>query len=195
MTRSRFALATLFAFPVITPTAPAAPVPAHLRPAELPFYYPTRVGTRWAYQEGTERWSVSIFRVTEKDGTKVLSRMGVGRGCGSPLGKMVVTQGKVTEAGPDARVPSRTLLVLPLRVGATWEAQGWAATVRGVEKVTVPAGTYDAIRVEEVSRSPGRVVTVTSWYARGVGLVKRVRKTADGEESVRVLKSFQPGRE
>lgn len=69
---------------------------------------------------------------------------------------------------------------------------GWAVyTAFGPEVVEVPAGRFAAIRVEQES-SPfaDKAVKSTSWYAPGVGLVKKVHP--DG--SAQVLKSFTPGR-
>lgn len=192
---SRSILAFAAAVLLLPVGSSAAPVPTHLMPPELPIDFPTRVGTQWDYREGKHRWSISVVSVAEKDGAKVLSRMGRANGCGSPRGDVVVSPARVTEAGPDRRAAPRTLLVLPLRVGRKWEDQGWTTTVRGVEKVMVPAGEYEAVRVDEVAHSPDGVVTVTSWYARGVGLVKRVQRAGGGEESVRVLHRFRLGRE
>jgi len=60
----------------------------------------------------------------------------------------------VFAAGETARVGEDTL-----RVG-------------GADRVTVPAGEFEAIRVERVDAAGA--VAATLWYARGVGLVKRV---------------------
>jgi hypothetical protein len=192
---SHLALAFAAAVVLLPVGSSAAPLPTHLMPPDLPFTFPTRAGTSWDYREGRDRWHVGVVRVTERDGAKVLSRSMKSGMCGSPTGNLVVSADRVTEAAPGSRAASRTLLVLPLRVGATWEDQGWAATVCGSERVTVPAGDYHAIRVEEVMRVTDGEVTVTSWYASGVGLVKRVRKSVLGGESVRVLYQFRPGRE
>lgn len=61
-------------------------------------------------------------------------------------------------------------------------------TAAGFEKVTVPAGTFEAVKVEgeEVG------TRTTSWYAPGVGLVKRVTALRDGD-TICVLHAFTPG--
>jgi hypothetical protein len=95
--------------------------------------------------------------------------------------------------------PPACLLKLPFKDGAKWEydipAQpgglvGVKATntAFGPEEVTVPAGKYMAIRVEQRSTTTnGTEVTTTFWYAREVGLVKMANA-----DVVQELKSFTP---
>jgi hypothetical protein len=105
------------------------------------------------------------------------------------------------------------LLKLPHREGQTWGRPDNTATVGGVfmtkdrpdntatlwmadwvsahgpERVKVPAGVFDCIRVEyreSQSHNPWQ----TEWYARGVG---RVRRAVDDTHIV--LKSFTPGKD
>ena len=71
----------------------------------------------------------------------------------------------------------------------------------GVESVTVPAGTFDAMRVDcqtnmnitiTMANTPVTTAlkfTTTSWYAENVGAVKTA-KTGDGENSVIELTSY-----
>ena len=74
-------------------------------------------------------------------------------------------------------------------------AGGMTRTVGGSEDVTVPAGTYRAVRVV-ASRADGGREAVVHWYAAGVGEVKRVVRAADGTETVRrALAAFAPGKE
>jgi len=58
-------------------------------------------------------------------------------------------------------------------------------TVRygGAEKITVPAGQFDALRVERVD-ADGKLAS-TAWYSRGVGLIKRVTAAGAVEELTR----------
>ena len=66
------------------------------------------------------------------------------------------------------------------------------STVLGVQKVTVPAGTFQALAVRTVMTQPGFPFgsgTRTSWFAAGRGLVKLVFKHGDGSVStVELLK-------
>jgi hypothetical protein len=71
--------------------------------------------------------------------------------------------------------------------------------------VTVPAGTFEAIRVEwwiTLPASHDPILVRTEWYSQRVGLVKRTEALLD-ERTVqkdstpakeRVLKSFTPGK-
>ena len=59
---------------------------------------------------------------------------------------------------------------------------------RGPEEIEVPAGKLKALRVR--AHEGG---TLTSWYAPGVGAIKRVQKLGHQKETAaRLLKSFRP---
>lgn len=88
------------------------------------------------------------------------------------------------------------MLKLPSKAGDTWadddpEEVG-SNTVREIEKVKVPAGTFDVVRVDsEYTRGKKSENMKNSfWYARGVGVVK-----STGRGYTWVLKSFTPGKE
>jgi hypothetical protein len=60
------------------------------------------------------------------------------------------------------------------------------STVLGLQKVTVPAGTFSAVAVRSQLKQPGYPYgsgTRTSWFAPGKGLVKLVFDHADGSVS------------
>ena len=63
-------------------------------------------------------------------------------------------------------------------------------TARRPERVEVPAGKFDAERVDRVceNRLDGTRGWSTSWYARGVGLVKSVNSSG----ASLVLNKFTP---
>jgi hypothetical protein len=90
------------------------------------------------------------------------------------------------------------LLKLPAKAGDEWEVRSTrnevefklTATVRKVEKVKVPAGTFEAVPVVLEGTVGGRTITATQWYAPGVGLVK----VNQGETTIEELKSFTPGK-
>jgi len=73
------------------------------------------------------------------------------------------------------------VLMLPPRQGETWAdpyfPDATLTTAAVGERVTVPAGTFSCVRVEQVYEAPieggGTVVETTkTWFARGVGVVK-----------------------
>ena len=64
--------------------------------------------------------------------------------------------------------------------------------VYGPERVVVPAGRFEALRVESETPYDGATMRRVTWYARGVGPVRRVLR-AGRAELVEVLTEFQPG--
>lgn len=114
---------------------------------------------------------------------------------------------------------SGTTLPANLDIGSTWsqeityegvqEAGGMnlnsvntattSCTATGRESVTVPAGTFDAVKADcnnsiSISISGGEPIllqmTSTSWYAQGVGMVKTV-SSGSGFDSTILLQSYQ----
>lgn len=64
-------------------------------------------------------------------------------------------------------------LHMPLNAGERWEEENWLAKVRGTEKVTVPAGTFDAIRVEVIGTYQQAYTNVGDyWIVPGLGIVQ-----------------------
>jgi len=67
-----------------------------------------------------------------------------------------------------------------MEAGSTWmESMGTTYNVfytsLGVESVTVPAGTFDAVKVKvDINHAPG--FNLFQWYAKGIGLVKTYRE-------------------
>lgn len=185
---SRFAAVLFAAFAL--PPAAAAPVPRHLMTTPAAAYHPTRPGTTWVYEDGTtlvvsaveERGDAKVVSVTFDDGRRYhvvelsAARMARTAGVGGPLD------------------PPYVLLRSPVSAGDSWAVEApdlsGTKTVGGVEAVTVPAGRFQAVRVETDYTSGGRRQKNTAWYAPGVGLVKAVN---DGT-STWVLKSFTPGK-
>jgi hypothetical protein len=101
------------------------------------------------------------------------------------------------------RASPRPDLRLPAKVGDTWtweqEEPGFAPakltwTIAKWEEVEVPAGKFQALRVDSKLESPRTpTLTGTYWYAPGIGVVKSVLNTSTGEQTT-VLKSFTPGK-
>ena len=77
----------------------------------------------------------------------------------------------------------------PSRDFSTFGVNG-SAKVIGIQKVKVPAGTFDALVVQASMSQPGFKFgsgTRTSWFAAGKGLVKLVFRHRDGSVSTVVL--------
>lgn len=85
------------------------------------------------------------------------------------------------------------LLRVPLEVGNTWVHpfnDQWRWTITGVgQTVSVAAGVFeDCVIVEDVIRESGQPDdAVTSWYARGVGLVREEHHRGDTLEDQQEL--------
>jgi hypothetical protein len=180
----------------------AAPVPK-AKAAEL--YFPTVEGTKWVQRNSRGKEVIdetyTVTKVEEKDGvylvtttrdtqthTREVSDKGV-----------VVMLDTVAEKGVRVQV-----LKLPVKEGDTWtfdlkETGGGIAwtttyTVGKAEEVTVAAGKYTALPVLAETAVNGRVQTkVTTWFAEGVGEVKKTSVGSNGEW-VTELKEFTPGK-
>lgn len=182
----------LVALVVLAP-AVAAPVPK----AAPPLYYPTVVGTKWVITSGKERKSFAITASEEKDGETVVTiESDTGINSRMVEEKRLVSKDGVFGIGePDKRV---VFLKLPAKKGDKWVMDGQDAPgqsgvvgVTGeVEKVKVPAGEFDALRVDAEVRWMGKVTQrSTHWFAVGYGAVKK-----DVNGDVWVMESFEKGK-
>ncbi len=185
----------------VAPAAPVAPPPR-----EVLLYFPTTIGAKWVYVWRSERWKDK--EVTETvvaveagaDGTELVT---VGQievdGRTYPTEKVEVSDKGMYWAANLTGVGGFPYpwcqLKLPQRTGQNWKMLPWDDTMlvdRGVERIQVPAGEFDAVRVEQmVPRYPTAPVQ-TWWYARGVGKVKATQ--GDGRYLTIVLKSFSAGK-
>ncbi|MBY0460989.1 MAG: DUF3108 domain-containing protein, partial [Gemmataceae bacterium] len=99
-----------------------------------------------------------------------------------------------TQSAGTVMDPPLALVRTPFRAGDTWafNTAGLDGTkkVLGVEAVKVPAGTFDAVRIETDYTTGGVRRKSEAWYAPGVGLIKL---TEDGRDTM-LLKSFTPGK-
>jgi hypothetical protein len=191
---------------VEAPVACAAPVPPDRR---APLYFPTAVGATWVYQlnDGREYTDV-VTAVDHEQGHATVSVSVIG-----PDGKLHPSYRNVVSARGILRVEGIGIkkdrpewrLKLPYTVDEVWETGGeWdeyrlfqsqrsTHTSAGGEVVSVPAGTFKALRVTtKHDRIPGCMLgptpPSTCWYAPGVGVVKITM-----DKTVWVLKSFEPG--
>lgn len=116
---------------------------------------------------------------------------------GLMVGKTIDYGGQSTVMNPPQKILSRTL--------ATGESWDWKASrapvtmhvsVVGPGKVTVPAGTFDAIEVLHVlnlqEEGSTFVVRQTRWFVPGVGYVKQSTETRMGDRMVaRILLTLE----
>jgi len=172
-------------------------------------YLPTTVGSKWSYQyrgyaedpTGSELVNV-VTAVSKQDGMTVVSIAQVNDG---KLGNCSVPTAESRDGlragyfSGENFVGCAWLLKLPAVAGTEWRehhdgmneplVREWYV-IRRWERITVPAGKFDAERVDvtKVDRDGTRGEQFF-WYARGVGLVKSVY----GSGQSLVLNSFTPG--
>ena len=201
----RLLIAISCLIPVIT--LGAAPIPKDAKKPVL--YFPTKVGAKWVYEfEDGTTYTEAVTKVQKgKDGGFRVTAGKVRDEVALALDLYEVSDKGLflLEAGKAAFDPPMSYINLSQKVGVKWENK---STLLGdivdhgtrriveIEKVEVPAGKFDAIRIE--NQPPATVgqkaeqVTHTYWYAPDVGLVKLSSTKKDVN---RVLKSFTPGKD
>lgn len=110
--------------------------------------------------DGTER-EVSVSPTT----TGAVIRVGPGGG----MDVLREGTGVVFRSGPESWAE---LIRDGARPGDSWESGGTRVRFDGWDRISVPAGTFDAARVRAVSGPAPLEVVQTWWFARGVGLVR-----------------------
>jgi len=91
-------------------------------------------------------------------------------------------------------------LMNPLKTGATWDYKGkmggqdWVQSwkVVGPEKVTVPAGTFEAMKVESTSEVSASKTDYTFWYVDRVGTVRVTTKVSGMTTDMQLVKYVFP---
>jgi uncharacterized protein DUF3108 len=175
-----------------------------------PDYFPLRAGDWWKYQSTTADGKQSEFT------TKVLSAEKQSDGStlyqveiqsafkpihewySKPTGAVVWHREAYTsnEAMKVTFDPVRQYLKNPPATGATWSWKGKGMMgvdidesnqVIGSEAIEVPAGKFQAMKVESKVNQGGTLVTKTYWYANWVGLVKSMTDTGSVKSSSQLV--------
>jgi len=184
----------------------AAPVPKDV-PNRETYYYPIKVGTKWVYDCQGDDIILVVTEVKDIKGGKqvTVERRDLAETIAQEVME-VSGSGLVQVAGPGGESdPPAVILRVPFRAGDKWKFKWEESRVRagnegthtvvGVEKVKVPAGTFEAVRVDtdvtSVTRGEATRGKVSNWYAPNIGMVKREN---DGTATW-VLKSFTPPKE
>lgn len=168
-----------------------APPPMPPAPATMPIaglealevepceWQPLRTGARWSYRHtasGTETTS-SVRVLEELRGVSAgvyRVEYDLGRGVRAvrllaPAGDRVLSRPDQAPAGTIWRVEGVFAAGVSVSEGSGDAAR--AVRFAGKERVEVPAGVFEAVRVERLR--PDGVAESVSWHAPGVGLVKR----------------------
>jgi hypothetical protein len=192
----------MLAFLISLAHALAAPIPEAAKKPVL--YFPVQKGARWVYVwSGGSRKTEEVVEVVTavedgKDGAKLITVARVGRD-EKPFpfqiyevsNRGLFWKKNLVGASFD---PPTCALKLPHKSGQTWRLSdpnslNTRLTALGPEKVEVPAGEFECIRVEQRDdRSPDP--TQTRWYAPGIGQVQ----VRSGDLLI-VLKSFTAGKD
>lgn len=175
-----------------------------------PDYFPLRVGDLWKYRSTTADGKQSEFTI------KVLSEEKQGDGTNLYLVETLTTFQPIHDwySKPNGQVlmhriafpnnealkadyqPVKLYLKNPLSVGASWEWKGKgmmgvdieeSSRVTGVEEVEVPAGKFQAMKVETKVIQGGTPVTKTYWFANWVGMVKSMTDTGSVKSTTELL--------
>jgi hypothetical protein len=175
-----------------------------------PDYFPLRVGDSWKYQSTTADGKQSEFTM------KVLSDEKQADGSAQYLVEIQSTFKPIHEwySKPTGWVlwhreaytsnesmkvtfePVRQYLKNPLTTGASWSWKGKGMMgvdidesnqVTSAEAVEVPAGKFQAMKVESKVNQGGTPVTKTYWYANWVGLVKSMTDTGSAKSTTVLL--------
>ena len=208
--------------PVETPP-PAAPEPESSGGLCDNPYYPVEDGASWVYDMGELPQVVHTMSVEEEGKFKIamvdVDSAAVLEGECTEDGIIIMDRGMegsfFTESGSSSTTStSRTGVTLPndLKVGSAWtqtidiiadggeDGETLSANivtnynVVGVETVTVPAGTFEALKIEQsgsMTMMGQEILTQgTLWYAEGVGNVKAETGMAEGERFLIQLVSY-----
>ncbi len=186
----------LFAAALLATTAVvAAPVPKTLKKTGA--FMPLDVGNKWEYVEAGSPDTVvdtrEITAVEQKDGAtfatqKLTGIVQVFRS--DATGVAVVRSNDRDYAHP------RYIVKNGMKAGDEWiwDADGYTErrAVGVTEKVTVPAGEFEAVKLTYRTEQNGAVGSdIVVWYAAGVGLVRI--DYSNGRTS-HVLKAFTAGK-
>ena len=153
-------------------------------------YFPLRVGDSWTYRNSEEGgYTLKVLSEEPQSGgparyvVELLSGVRILHVYSKAEGWVLFHSENYSEhEGLQATYdPPRQYLPNPLVVGQKWEWTGKDPTqveyrersnVAAVEKVSVPAGKFRAMKVVTEITGGGASKTRTNWYAPDVGLVK-----------------------
>jgi hypothetical protein len=191
MTRPAVLLAVLLS----AAAAVAAPVPKALK-KNPPEWMPLAAGSRWEYVSAEDNSVTTdtreITAADEKDGKTTASQRTINL---TQEFRRDATGVAVVKTSNRGETKPRYVVKHAMKEGDTWENDlgGYTEvrTVGKVEKITLPAGQYDAVPVKfQYVQNGATFQSGTVWYADGVGLV-RIDTDSGGSE---VLKAFTPGK-
>lgn len=153
-------------------------------------WQPLAAGARWTYRtagaHGETGMAVRVLERLDAEPEGVF-RVEYDLGRGIRALRWLAPAGDRFYSRAEAAAGAAWRLEAVFAPGETAPAGDAVLRAAGKERVTVPAGEFEAVRVER--RDAGGAVTATCWFAAGVGLVKRVSPAGTQE-----LTRFAPGK-
>lgn len=154
--------------------------------SDPPYYAATKVGDQLEYRANGKITHTTVITKVEhvKGGLLVTQKLGR---------ELYVSAEAIVVTTMD---PPITIFRPKAKTGDRWEWKGktnlkFSYTMGGTEVVEVPAGKFNAVRVEWTDNNGN---SSTLWYASNVGEVKRVVNAGTGKGEIRVLHSFTSGK-
>ncbi|HKO97645.1 MAG TPA: hypothetical protein VJU86_11670 [Pyrinomonadaceae bacterium] len=175
-----------------------------------PDYFPLRVNDWWKYRSTTADNKQSEFTIKvlsdekQADGTSryqvetLTTFQPIHDWYSKPSGWVVMHRIAYpkNEALKADYQPAKQYLKNPLSAGATWDWKGKgmmgvdieeSSRVVGPETVEVPAGKFQAMKVETKVIQGGTPVSKTYWFANWIGLVKSMTDTGSVKSTTELI--------
>jgi len=166
-------------------------------------YLPLKVGNTWNYEVKAGGMEIAasqkVTKIEKKDGKDVatIETTIAGQSINEQMSSTEKGIYRHSYQGVDVDPPI-LIMQLPVKKGDTWTSkfkimgQELSASMKteGEEKVTVPAGKYDAVVISMEMELMGQKITSKSWFAPNVGIVKQQFNLA-GTEGTMELKEVK----
>ncbi|HMH45445.1 MAG TPA: hypothetical protein VK557_18300 [Pyrinomonadaceae bacterium] len=171
-------------------------------------YFPLQVGDSWKYRSTTadgkqSEFSMKVLSEEKEAGNQlylvetVSTFQPIHDWYSKPAGWVLMHRQEYVKTGSKAEYqPTKQFLKNPLTSGDSWQWKGKGMMgldidesnqVSGPETVSVPAGSFDAMKVITKVVQGGSPVTKTYWYAPGVGMVKSMTDTGAVQSTTELL--------
>src|SRR5262245_49380271 len=177
-------------------------VPAQEGAATHP-YYPLKLGSEWVYKVQGGPIKVKVASAEKIGGTNGYKLETSAGNKVSASETVAVTKEGVQRFNVNGLNPTTPILFLPADPEATKEwnvdTEVSGQKIKGTfkaekQKVTVPAGSYDAIYVGGKDMTIGQTnTTVEYWLAKDIGIVK-LKFTLGSQDATLELESYTPGK-
>lgn len=194
---------TLIAAMIAAFTAPAIAADAP-KEAAKPNYFPHAKGSKWEYLRtfGTSVKMIEVQVVVSAKYThqEVVTFNPEGEYLGFKKDMQVSAEGIFFPLAPDQTGKPAALLPSDLKTNRDWDSLlpagcGFSkakAIVNGPEELEVPAGKFRTLKVTYTGKIINNTVSMSVWYADGVGVVKQIFDP-EGSNIIIELTKYTPG--